>query len=50
VNPYRIRRLDVFGTDTPTMLLRKVFFGCNDGSLHQSLRYYGNRLKHRFGF
>lgn len=45
VNRYRIRRLDVFGTDTPAMLLRKVRFGSNDGSLGHAIRYYINRLK-----
>ncbi|HHM04764.1 MAG TPA: polysaccharide deacetylase family protein [Gammaproteobacteria bacterium] len=49
VHPYRIRRLDVFGTDTPAMLARKVFFGSNDGSWRQTLRYYGERLKARLG-
>ena len=47
VNPYRIRRLDVFGTDTPRMLLRKVRFGSNDGSLRHATRYYFDRLKSR---
>ena len=43
VNPFRIRRLDVFGTDTPTALLRKMRFGSNEGSLWGALRYYGAR-------
>jgi len=47
VNPYRIRRLDVFGTDTPRVLLRKIRFGSNDGSLHHVARYYVERLKSR---
>ncbi len=47
VNPYRIRRLDVFGTDTPAMLLRKMRLGSNDGSLGYALRYYWNRLTDR---
>lgn len=49
VPPYRIRRLDVFGTDTPAMLRRKVYYGCNDGSWHQTLRYYGGRIVNRLG-
>ena len=49
IDHYRIRRLEVFGTDTPAMLARKVFFGCNDGSLRQSLRYYSGRIRHRLG-
>lgn len=47
VNPYRIRRLDVFGTDTPGMLLRKIRFGSNDGSLAHAIRYYLGRLGQR---
>ncbi len=47
VDSYRIRRLDVYGTDTPTMLARKVFFGSNDGSWRQPLRYYLGRLVER---
>ena len=40
VNPFRVRRLDVFGTDTPRMLLRKLQLGSNDGSLRGALGYY----------
>jgi len=50
VGRHRIRRLDVFGTDTPAMLARKVFFGSNDGSWRQTLRYYGGRIAQRLGF
>jgi peptidoglycan/xylan/chitin deacetylase (PgdA/CDA1 family) len=49
VDPYHIRRLDVYGTDTPAMLGRKVFFGCNDGSWLQTLRYYGGRARQHLG-
>lgn len=47
VDPLRIRRLDVSGTDTPTMLARKIFFGANDGSWQQTVRYYGGRVAQR---
>lgn len=47
VNPFRIRRLDVFGTDTPAMLVRKIRFGSNDGSLMHAARYYLDRLRRR---
>lgn len=47
VDPFRIRRLDVFGTDTATALLRKVRYGSNDGSWRQTLRYYGQRVAAR---
>lgn len=40
VNRYRIRRLDVYGTDTPAMLLRKIRLGSNDGRLTTLIRYY----------
>lgn len=41
---YQIRRLDVFGTDTPSMLLRKIRLGTNDGSLAHLMRYYLHRI------
>lgn len=44
---FRIRRLDVFGTDTPAMLLRKVRLGNNDGSLGHAARYYLGRIRQR---
>ncbi len=47
LNRYRIRRLDVYGTDTPAMLLRKIRLGTNNGSLSHAARYYLDRLKHR---
>jgi peptidoglycan/xylan/chitin deacetylase (PgdA/CDA1 family) len=47
VNRFRLRRLDVFGTDTPAMLLRKIHFGSNDGSLTQVFRYYLPQLTRR---
>lgn len=43
-NAYQIRRLDVFGTDTPAMLLRKIRLGSNDGSLAHLMRYYLHRV------
>lgn len=46
---YHLRRLDVFGTDTPARLLRKIRFGTNDGSLAQSARYYAGQLGARLG-
>lgn len=47
VNRFRIRRLDVYGTDTASMLLRKVKFGSNDGSIGHTLRYYRDRVTSR---
>ncbi len=49
VDRFLIRRIDVFGTDTPAMLSRKVRLGCNDGSLGHAARYYVERLKSRIG-
>ena len=43
VDRYRIRRLDVYGTDTASALMRKVGFGTNDGSWRQVVRYYAVR-------
>lgn len=47
VNRFRIRRLDVSGTDTAAMLMRKIRFGSNDGSLGQSIGYRLRRLANR---
>ena len=44
VDRYRIRRLDVYGTDSAGALLRKVAFGSNDGSWWQPVRYYADRI------
>ena len=49
VDHYRIRRLDIFGTDTPRMLARKIFYGSNDGSWQQTFRYYRGRAAARLG-
>ena len=49
IDRFRIRRLDVFGTDTPAMLARKIHFGSNNGSWRQTMRYYGVRLMSRLG-
>jgi hypothetical protein len=47
VDRFRIRRLDVYGTDSAAMLLRKIHLGSNDGSLGHALRYYVDRLLSR---
>jgi peptidoglycan/xylan/chitin deacetylase (PgdA/CDA1 family) len=46
---FRIRRLDIFGTDTPAILMRKIKFGSNDGSIQNVLRYYWARFWRRLG-
>lgn len=44
VDTFRIRRLDIFGTDTSAMLLRKITLGSNDGRRSQMIRYYLYRI------
>ena len=48
-NAFRIRRLDVFGTDTPGALLRKMRLGTNDGSVRQAICYYWRQVAQRTG-
>lgn len=48
IDRFRLRRLDVFGTDTPAALVRKIHLGSNDGSLGNVLRYGANRVLARF--
>jgi peptidoglycan/xylan/chitin deacetylase (PgdA/CDA1 family) len=47
VDRFRIRRIDVYGTDTPNMLMRKVRLGTNDGRASNLARYYLNRVRAR---
>lgn len=47
VDRFRIRRLDVYGTDTAAMLMRKVRLGSNDGSVGHAARYYLGRAMSR---
>ena len=47
IDHYKIRRLDVFGTDTAGELLRKVEFGSNNGTWWHAARYYGERMAAR---
>ncbi len=49
VNPFRIRRIDVFGFDTPRVLLRKVHFGSNQGGLRYAATYYWRQTWRRLG-
>jgi hypothetical protein len=48
-DPLLMRRIDVYGTDTPGALLRKLQFGTNDGSLVSTGRYYAKRALGRLG-
>ena len=47
VDRFRVRRIDVYGTDTAAMLLRKVRLGTNEGGLANLGRYYLNRARAR---
>lgn len=47
VNRFLIRRIDVSGTDKPSMLMRKINLGSNDGSLAYAARYYWKQIKRR---
>jgi peptidoglycan/xylan/chitin deacetylase (PgdA/CDA1 family) len=49
VDRFRLRRLDVFGTDTANALLNKIRLGTNDGSLRNAIQYRVNRVFARFG-
>jgi peptidoglycan/xylan/chitin deacetylase (PgdA/CDA1 family) len=49
IERFRLRRLDVFGTDSAAALRRKITLGSNDGSLAHSLRYAANRVLARLG-
>jgi peptidoglycan/xylan/chitin deacetylase (PgdA/CDA1 family) len=49
VDRFRLRRLDVFGTDSSSALKRKITLGSNDGSLRHSLQYGASRVLARLG-
>lgn len=44
-NPFILRRIEIFGTDSFSQLIRKMRFGTNDSGLDVPLRYYWSRLK-----
>jgi len=49
IDRFRLRRLDVFGTDSAIALRRKITLGSNDGSLAHTAAYAANRLLARLG-
>ena len=49
LDSHAVRRLDVWGTDTPAMLLRKMNLGTNDGTLGNAVRYAAVRVAARLG-
>lgn len=44
-DPFIIRRLEVYGTDTIRALKQKIAFGVNDSEISYPIKYYWNRLK-----
>jgi hypothetical protein len=44
-NPYLLRRLCVFNTDTPSTLARKLYLGSNDASWEAMARYGIHRMR-----
>jgi peptidoglycan/xylan/chitin deacetylase (PgdA/CDA1 family) len=48
-NPYQLRRLTVFNTDTTSSLARKLYFGSNDVSWHTLANHTLKRLRNRAG-
>lgn len=49
-DPFLLRRIEVYGTDSLNQLLRKMRYGTNDPSLSVPLHYYWSRLKSRMGY
>ena len=47
-NPYRLRRLTVFSTDTPGNLARMLAFGTNEAAPLEIARYALNQFRNRF--
>ncbi len=47
VDRFRLRRLDVFGSDSAAALKRKIMLGSNDGSIRNVLRYGVDRVAAR---
>lgn len=49
IDRFRLRRLDVFGTDSAAALRRKITLGSNDGSFGHAVKYAANRLLAKIG-
>jgi peptidoglycan/xylan/chitin deacetylase (PgdA/CDA1 family) len=47
-DPFKLRRLEIYGTDLRQHLKRKIKFGANDGRLSTEIIYYVRRLKTRW--
>ena len=44
-DPFRLRRIEVYGTDRVLNLFQKITFGINDSSVSVLLRYYWGRMR-----
>ena len=47
VDPLLLRRIEVYGTDSPRQLLRKLRLGTNNGSIRGTAKYYLDRVTSR---
>lgn len=47
IDPMRLRRIEVFGTDAVWRLAQKIRFGCNNSGATRPIRYYWDRLRAR---
>ncbi|NMG16545.1 polysaccharide deacetylase family protein [Aromatoleum bremense] len=47
-NPYLLRRLTVFNTDTASSIARKLYLGDNDASWARAWSHFGSRARSRF--
>jgi len=47
IDPLRLRRIEVFGTDAVWRLAQKIRFGCNTSGVTRPMRYYWGRLRAR---
>jgi peptidoglycan/xylan/chitin deacetylase (PgdA/CDA1 family) len=50
VDRYQLRRIEVFGSDTPWRFRQKLEYGRNESGLLFPLQYYAGRLRSRLGF
>lgn len=47
IDPFALRRIEVFGTDVPWQIGQKITYGTNEAGLTLPLRYYWRRLRER---
>lgn len=49
IDPFSLRRIEIFGNDPLWKIKQKLQFGTNDASVFLPLKYYTSRVIHRFG-